>query len=90
VPGQPYQYKIDIWPTSNLFHAGEKIRLEVSSNDYPQFDPNPNTGGWLGDSTVTKPADQTVLHDPAHPSALLLPIVPVGAEPPTLPAAPTH
>jgi putative CocE/NonD family hydrolase len=90
VPGQPYQYKIDIWPTSTLFHAGDRIRLEVSSSDFPQFDPNPNTGCWLGDSTATRPADQTVLHDAAHPSALLLPIVPPTAEPATLPTAPTH
>jgi len=90
VPGQPYRYTIDIWPTSNLFHAGDRIRLEVSSSDFPQFDPNPNTGGWLGDSTASRPAEQTVLHDAAHPSALLLPIVPAAAEPTALPAAPTH
>ncbi|MBO0875711.1 MAG: CocE/NonD family hydrolase [Pseudonocardia sp.] len=89
-PGQVYRYTITIWPTSNLFHAGDRIRVDVSSSDYPQFDPNPNTGDWLGDSTRTQPADQTVLHDAAHPSALLLPIVPAAAEPRTLPAAPTR
>ncbi|HEY0574515.1 MAG TPA: CocE/NonD family hydrolase [Pseudonocardia sp.] len=89
-PGRVYKYTINIWPTSNLFAAGDRIRLEVSSSDFPQFDPNPNTGDWLGDSTRTQPADQTVLHDAAHPSALLLPVIPEPVEPSTLPAAPTH
>ena len=53
-PGQDYRYTITIWPTSNLFHSGDRIRLEVSSSDFPQFDPNPNTGDWLGDSTATR------------------------------------
>jgi len=89
-PGQVYKYTINIWPTSNLFSAGDRIRLEVSSSDFPQFDPNPNTGDWLGDSTRTQPADQTVLHDAAHPSALLLPVIPQSVSPNALPAAPTH
>jgi putative CocE/NonD family hydrolase len=89
-PGQAYRYTITIWPTSNLFHSGDRIRLEVSSSDFPQFDPNPNTGDWLGDSTATRPAEQTILHDAAHRSALLLPIVPTTAEPAALPEAPTH
>lgn len=89
-PGQDYRYTITIWPTSNLFHSGDRIRLEVSSSDFPQFDPNPNTGDWLGDSTATRPAEQTILHDAAHPSALLLPIVPASSEPAALPGAPTH
>jgi putative CocE/NonD family hydrolase len=90
IPGQVYRYTVSIWPTSNLFHAGDRIRLEVSSSDFPQFDPNPNTGDWLGDSTRTQPADQTVLHDAAHPSALLLPIIPATAKPTAQPGAPTH
>lgn len=89
-PGQPYRYTIKIWPTSYLFRAGDRIRLEVSSSDFPQFDPNPNTGSWFGQDTRTQPADQTVLHDAAHPSALQLPTVPAADEPATLPAAPTH
>ncbi len=89
-PGQVYRYTINVWPTSYLTRAGDRIRLEVSSSDFPQFDPNPNTGDWLGDSTRTQPADQTILHDAAHPSVLLLPIVPVTREPAGLPSAPTH
>jgi hypothetical protein len=89
-PGQTYPYTITIWPTSNLFHTGDRIQLAVSSSDFPQFDPNPNTGNWLGNSTTTQPADQTILHDQTHPSALQLPITPASAEPPTLPAPPTR
>jgi putative CocE/NonD family hydrolase len=89
-PNQAYRYTINIWPTSNLFHHGDRVRLDISSSDFPQFDPNPNTGDWFGDSTRTQPADQTILHDAAHPSALMLPIIPPTAEPATLPRAPTR
>jgi putative CocE/NonD family hydrolase len=78
-PGKVYQYTIGVWPTSNLFRAGHRIRLEVSSSDFPQFDPNPNTGSWLGESTATQVAHQTVRHDAQYPSALVLPIVPAPA-----------
>jgi predicted acyl esterase len=52
--------------------------LEISSSDFPQFDPNPNTGSWLGESMTTQVAHQTVLHDAQHPSALVLPVIPVS------------
>lgn len=74
-PGQPYQYRIQVWPTSYLFRAGDRIRLEVSSSDYPQFAPNPNTGAPFGQDTRTQQATQTVLHDPAHPSSITLPVI---------------
>ena len=79
-PGQVYRYEIKVWPTSNLFKAGHRIRLEVSSSDYPQFAPNPNTGATFGTTTAVKSATQTILHDEAHPSALVLPVIPAGAE----------
>jgi uncharacterized protein len=78
VPGRAYEYQIAIWPTSYLFRAGEAIRLEISSSDYPQFAPNPNTGQPFGQSTDTQPATQTILHDAVHPSAVVLPIIPRG------------
>jgi len=90
VPGQPYRYTINVWPTSYQFRPGDRVRLEVSSSDFPQFDPNPNTGDSANTSSAPQPADQTILHDPAHPSALLLPVVPAGSEPAALPAAPEH
>jgi uncharacterized protein len=89
-PGQVYRYTVNVWPTSNLFHAGDRIRLAISSSDFPQFDPNPNTGDWLGDSTATQPAEQTILHDPAHPSVLTLSTIPDAARPPVQPGPPTR
>jgi hypothetical protein len=83
-----YRYTVDVWPISNLFHAGDRIRLALSSSDFPQFDPNPNTGGWLGDGTATQPAEQTILHDPAHPSVLTLSTIPDAARPPVQPGPP--
>jgi putative CocE/NonD family hydrolase len=76
VAGQPYELHIQIWPTSYEFRSGDRVRLEISSSDYPQFAPNPNTGEPFGQDTVTVPAVQTILHDPAHPSSVTLPIIP--------------
>jgi uncharacterized protein len=78
VPGQPYEYVIQIWPTSYEFRSGDRIRVEISSSDYPQFAPNPNTGAPFGQSAAQRTATQTVLHDAAHPSYVTLPIIPAG------------
>ena len=75
-PGQPYLYRIEIWPTSYLFTTGDRVRLEISSSDYPQFAPNPNTGAPFGQNTDEQPATQTVLHDAAHLSSVVLPVIP--------------
>jgi putative CocE/NonD family hydrolase len=77
-PNQPHEYRIAIWPTSYLFRAGDRIRLEISSSDYPQFAPNPNTGEQFGLSSATMPATQTILHDAAHPSAVVIPVIPAS------------
>jgi putative CocE/NonD family hydrolase len=74
-PGEPTELTIDLGATSNLFRAGHRIRLEVSSSNFPRFDRNPNTGGRFGEDGVVRKAGQTVLHDAAHPSRLMLPIV---------------
>jgi hypothetical protein len=75
-PGQVYEYKIDLWSTSNVFLKGHRIRLEVSSSNFPRFDRNLNTGKDSStDATMVK-ATNTILHDNAHPSALVLPVVP--------------
>ncbi|WP_308720337.1 CocE/NonD family hydrolase [Komagataeibacter xylinus] len=76
-PGQVYEYRIKVWPTSNLFLKGHRIRLEISSSDYPQFAPNPNTGEKFGASDRMEVATQTIWHDSKHPSSLILPIIPV-------------
>ncbi|WP_370369073.1 CocE/NonD family hydrolase [Mycolicibacterium sp. CH28] len=77
-PNQPHEYHIAIWPTSYLFRAGDRIRLEISSSDYPQFAPNPNTGEPFGQSAATATATQTILHDAAHPSAVVIPVIPAS------------
>ena len=84
VPGEVYRYEIHVWPTSNLFGVGHRIRLEISSSDYPQFAPNPNTGAPFGTTAKTQTAIQTILHDADHPSALILPVIPAGASGPAL------
>ena len=76
VPGKVYEYKIDLWSTSNVFLKGHSIRLEVSSSNFPRFDRNLNTGkDDSTDSTIVK-ATNTIVHDSTHPSALLLPVAP--------------
>jgi putative CocE/NonD family hydrolase len=75
-PGRPYEYQIHVWPTSYEFREGDRIRLEISSSDYPQFAPNPNTGTPFGMDSATRTAVQTILHDPEHPSAVTLPVIP--------------
>ena len=75
-PGRPYEYQIHIWPTSYEFRTGDRIRLEISSSDYPQFAPNPNTGAPFGADAATQTATQTILHDGEHPSAVTLPVIP--------------
>jgi putative CocE/NonD family hydrolase len=76
VPGQVYEYKIDLWSTSNVFLKGHKIRLEVSSSNFPRFDRNLNTGEDASKSAAMAKATNTILHDTEHPSALVLPVVP--------------
>lgn len=76
--GQPHKYRIDVWPVSYQFRTGERIRLEISSSDFPQYAPNPNTGASFGQDAALHTATQTILHDPAHPSTLTLPVIPAG------------
>nr|WP_204838836.1 CocE/NonD family hydrolase [Mycobacteroides salmoniphilum] len=75
---QPHRYRIDVWPVSYQFRAGERIRLEISSSDFPQYAPNPNTGAPFGQNAELHTATQTILHDAAHPSTLTLPVIPAG------------
>lgn len=75
-PGEPTEYTVDLWSTSNLFKAGHRIGLEVSSSNFPRFDRNLNTGHELGADAEMKPAIQTIFHDANHPSKVVLPIVP--------------
>jgi putative CocE/NonD family hydrolase len=76
-PGKAYAYEIDLWATSNLFKQGHRIRLDVTSSNFPRWDRNPNTGHAFGEDSEVVVAQQTILHDVAHPSYVLLPLVPV-------------
>ena len=75
-PGQVHRYEIDLWVTSNLFLAGHRIRLEVSSSNFPRFDRNPNTGRTFGADADMSRATQSVFHDADHEAHLILPIIP--------------
>jgi uncharacterized protein len=75
-PGRPYRYAIDLWATSNVFLPGHRIRIEISSSNFPRFDRNPNTGAPFGAGTELRPARQTVFHQADMPSCVRLPVVP--------------
>jgi putative CocE/NonD family hydrolase len=75
-PGRVYHYTIDLWATSNVFQRGHRIRVEISSSNFPRFDRNTNTGNVIAGDAEFKPALQTVMHDAQHPSHITLPVVP--------------
>jgi putative CocE/NonD family hydrolase len=75
-PGEIYPFTISLFPTSNVFKAGHRIRLDVSSSNFPRFDVNPNTGEPIAKQTRQIAADQLVFHDPQHPSHVVLPVIP--------------
>jgi uncharacterized protein len=75
-PGEIHLFTLQPQPTSNLFKAGHRIRLDVSSSNFPRFDVNPNTGEPPGRSRRTTVAHNTVHHDAAHPSHVELAVIP--------------
>jgi putative CocE/NonD family hydrolase len=75
-PGTIYHVTVDLWATSNIFLPGHKLRLEVSSSNFPRFDRNLNTGDEQARSARMIKATNVIYHDKAHPSALILPVVP--------------
>jgi putative CocE/NonD family hydrolase len=75
-PGKAYRYEIDLWVTSNVFLAGHKIRVEISSSNFPRFDRNLNTNDPWATATKGVVATQTVFHDGQRASHILLPVIP--------------
>ncbi len=75
-PGEVYKLTLNLWSTSNVFLAGHKLRLEVTSSNFPRFDRNLNTGEDQGHSARMVKATNVVYHDRDHPSALIVPVVP--------------
>jgi len=76
VPDKIYLFEIDMQVTSNVFMAGHKIRLQITSSNFPLWDRNLNTGNNPATDTRYIKARQTIFHSPKYPSALLLPIIP--------------
>ena len=75
-PGTVYEYTIDVGATGNVFRKGHRIRLEISSSNFPRFDRNPNTGHAIGKDAELHTAHQTIHHSTAYPSHILLPVIP--------------
>ena len=75
-PGKIYPLTVRLYPTSNLFKKGHRIRVDVSSSNFPRFDVNPNTGEPLNRHRCQVVAVNTVYHDADHPSHIVLPVVP--------------
>lgn len=75
-PGDIYLFTIEMYPTSLVFQKGHRIRLDVSSSNFPRFDINPNTGEALNDNRRWAVAVNTIYHDSQYASHILLPITP--------------
>jgi putative CocE/NonD family hydrolase len=80
-PNQIYEFYVDLWSTSNVFLKGHRIRIEVSSSNFPKYDPNPNTGHKFGEDAEVLLANQRVYHDTEHASYVALPVIPAGSKP---------
>jgi hypothetical protein len=76
IPNQMYEYDIELTGTANVFMPGHRIRIDITSSNFPQFDRNPNTGDPLGSSTKIRIARQTIHYGGKNLSHILLPVVP--------------
>jgi putative CocE/NonD family hydrolase len=77
-PGKVYRYEISVGVTGIVFQQGHRLRLEVSSSNFPLYDRNLNTGNRLGQDAELRVALQTILHSREHPSHLVLPVIPAA------------
>jgi putative CocE/NonD family hydrolase len=75
-PGQIYEFDIELDPCGNVFKKGHRIRIDISSSNFPRFDVNPNTGEPLNNNRRQETAVNTVYHDREHPSHVILPVMP--------------
>jgi len=75
-PGQPEEFTIEMYPTSLVFQHGHRIRLDISSSNFPRFDVNPNTAEPLNGNRRWQVAENTVYMDAKHPSRIVLPVIP--------------
>jgi uncharacterized protein len=79
-PGTVYPFTIEMYPTSLVFKKGHRIRLDISSSNFPRFDVNPNTGEPLNDNRRWAIAVNTIYHDAQHASHIVLPVVPAESK----------
>jgi hypothetical protein len=77
-PGEVYEFTIEPYGTANVFKKGHRIRVDISSSNFPRFDVNPNTGEPLGMSRRKVKADNSIYHDLIRPSHVVLPILPAA------------
>jgi hypothetical protein len=75
-PGDVVEITITLYPTSNLFAQGHRVRLDVSSSNFPRFDVNPNTGEPIGRERRRAVANNSVYHEAGRGSVLILPVIP--------------
>jgi uncharacterized protein len=75
-PGKTYEYSIDMWATSHVFKRGHRVRLEITSSNFPRYDRNPNTGNDFAVDTELRTAQQTIFHALGSASHLVLPVIP--------------
>ena len=74
--GTVAEFTIDLWATSHVFLPGHRIRVDISSSNFPRFDRNLNTGDDQATSSRFQTASQSVFHDPRYPSHIVLPVIP--------------
>ena len=77
-PGRIYEYTIDLVATSQVFRAGHRLRVDISSSNFPCFDRNPGNGAPAATAEARDfvVAEQTICHDSGHPSYITLPVIP--------------
>jgi putative CocE/NonD family hydrolase len=71
-----YEFTIDLWATSHVFLPGHRLRVEISSSNFPRFDRNLNTGGDQATGTHFQVAEQAIFHNQQFRSHILLPVIP--------------
>lgn len=76
IPREIYRFEIDLWATSNVFLPGHRIRVDITSSNFPRWDRNLNSDEAFGEQQTPTVAYQTILHDHEHPSHIILPVVP--------------
>ncbi|TDI35322.1 MAG: CocE/NonD family hydrolase [Acidobacteria bacterium] len=78
-PGEIYPFEIEMYPISNVFLEGHRIRIVVSSSSFPKWYPNGNTGKEMDEDFPGVVAKNSIYHDREHPSKVVLPVIPRGA-----------